>query len=235
MRHTRLLALLLTASLIAVLAWLVAGQRISISPRWDPFAPLDVQAPLGPLTPWRLWRATHDPIACRSALNTAHMTYIPVPDQTTPSTCQLQNVLRVERFEDARPSSSFLATCPLALALAMYERHYLQPAAQAIYGESVRQIVHVGSYACRNVNHEAQGPLSEHAFANAIDIEGFVLADGSTISVAHDWSRDTRAGAFVRRARNGACAVFHTVLGPDYNALHRAHFHVDMGPYRVCS
>jgi hypothetical protein len=234
-KNMRRIGLLFAALLVIGLAWLISGQRISLPARWDPFAPLEVQAPIGPLTSWRLWRATRNTVACRTALDTARMSYVPVPDRTTPAQCALQDVLRVERFDDAGFNSSFLATCPLALALAMYDRHYLQPAAQAMYGENVRQIVHVGSYACRNVNHQAQGPLSEHAFANAIDIEGFVLADGSRISVARDWSRDTRAGAFMRRAHDGACAVFHTVLGPDYNALHRAHFHLDMGPYRVCS
>lgn len=231
----RRLALLLIALLSVGLAWQIGGQRISLPARWDPFAPLDVHAPLGPLTSWRLWRATRDPLACKTALDTAQMTYSIVPDQTAPADCPLHDIVRVARLDDSRLSSSFLATCPLALALAMYDRHYLQPAAQAIYGENVRQITHVGSYACRNVNHQAQAPVSEHALANALDIEGFVLTDGSRIDIAHDWSRDTRAGAFVKRARDGACAVFHTVLGPDYNALHRAHFHVDMGPYRVCS
>lgn len=221
--------------LVAVmLVALVARQDIRLPERWNPFAPLDVQAPLGPLTSWKLWRATQDPAACRVALDTAHTIYTLVADQSGPGSCALHDVLRVERFEDARVSSSFLATCPLALALAMYDRHYLQPAAQASYGEGVRQILHVGSYACRNVDHASQGPLSQHAFANAIDIEGFVLTDGTRISIARDWPRDARAGNFTRRAHDGACSVFHAVLGPDYDALHRTHFHVDMGPYRIC-
>ncbi|MFM0727259.1 extensin family protein [Paraburkholderia strydomiana] len=46
--------------------------------------------------------------------------------------------------------------------------------------------------------------------------------------MAHDWCGDTRAGSFVRRSHDGACAVFHAVPGPDCNALHRTHFHLDM-------
>lgn len=230
-----LVLLIVLAGLVAVVfALLVAWQQVRLPERWNPFATLDVQAPIGPLTSWKLWRATQEPAACRAALDTAHLTYTPVPDQHTSGSCPLHDVLRVERFVDARVSSSFLATCPLALALAMYDRHYLQPAAQASYGQGVRQILHVGSYACRNVDHASQGTLSQHAFANAIDIEGFVLTDGTRISIARDWPHDTQAGIFVRRARDGACAVFHTVLGPDYDALHQTHFHVDMGPYRIC-
>ncbi len=45
---------------------------------------------------------------------------------------------------------------------------------------------------------------------------------------------DAAAAAFLREVRDGACGIFHAVLGPDYNALHRSHFHFDMGRYRQC-
>jgi len=28
--------------------------------------------------------------------------------------------------------------------------------------------------------------------------------------------------------------LFQTVLGPDYNAAHANHFHMDMGSFRIC-
>lgn len=31
-----------------------------------------------------------------------------------------------------------------------------------------------------------------------------------------------------------ALRAFNTTLGPQYNAAHRDHLHVDMGPYRLC-
>ena len=39
---------------------------------------------------------------------------------------------------------------------------------------------------------------------------------------------------FLRQVRDGACHGFSVVLGPDYNAAHRDHFHLDRGHYRVC-
>ena len=39
---------------------------------------------------------------------------------------------------------------------------------------------------------------------------------------------------FLRDVRDGACSVFDSVLGPEYNAAHRDHFHVDRGGYRMC-
>ena len=45
--------------------------------------------------------------------------------------------------------------------------------------------------------------------------------------------RDPRA-EFLQAVRDGACHGFSAVLGPDYNAAHRNHFHLDRGRYRVC-
>lgn len=39
---------------------------------------------------------------------------------------------------------------------------------------------------------------------------------------------------FLRQVRDGACRSFAAVLGPDYNAAHRNHFHLDQGRYRAC-
>lgn len=101
-------------------------------------------------------------------------------------------------------------------------------------------------------------PMSQHASANAIDITGFVTRDGRRIRVDRHWkktsnvvpaaatggSADTATqiegpeeipeARFLREVRDGACDVFHTVLGPDFNAAHRTHFHFDMGRHKVC-
>lgn len=126
------------------------------------------------------------------------------------------------------------------LALARFDRETLQPAAQAFYRQPVSRVDHVGSYACRAVRvprtRGDDAPLapSEHAHANAIDLTGFVLRDGRVITVAHGWRAEDVDARFLRALHDGACGTFNTTLGPDYNALHRTHFHVDMGPYRVC-
>ena len=131
-------------------------------------------------------------------------------------------------------SSSFLASCPLAVAFALFERHSLQPAAQAVFGQAVTRVEHLGSFACRNVYNRAEGRLSQHASANALDIAGFRLADGRSISVLKDWPGQGDSAQFLRQARDGACDAFNVVLSPDYNAAHRNHFHLDMGRWGVC-
>ncbi len=97
------------------------------------------------------------------------------------------------------------------------------------------RVLHLGTYACRNIDHRAGGRRSEHASANAIDIAGFVLADGQRVTLVDAWDGpDVRKAAFLRAVRDGACRFFDVVLGPDYNDAHRDHFHLDMGAYRAC-
>jgi len=56
-----------------------------------------------------------------------------------------------------------------------------------------------------------------------------VLADGREVSVLGDWNGKGPRGRFLRVIHDAACRRFATVLGPDYNALHANHFHLDMG------
>jgi hypothetical protein len=213
-------------------AWF-AGVRLP--QRFDPWAPLDVAREPDWLTQLRFWRATHDPDRCRGALASAPlMTWRPVPDSGPDQPCALHDVVRVESGGIGL-NHPFVATCPVALAFAMFERHALQPAAANAFGaHRVVRVEHLGSFACRDVRGGAPGRPSEHARANALDLSAFVLDDGRRISISGDWNRAGPAGAFLLETRRGACRYFNTVLGPDYNALHRNHFHVDMGSYRLC-
>jgi len=217
----------------------VYSGRIMLPARWNPFALYDVRAPSGPLTPLQYWRTVHDPQLCRIALTRTGLHYQPVPDATPSDGCTLQNVVRVSGG-DVKFNHPFMASCPLALAMARFENQGLQAAAQASYGQSVREIEHVGSYACRGIRTEGaasgrlQSTLSQHAHANAIDLSGFVLTDGREIAIGKNWKGDSVNARFLRAVHASACQAFNTTLGPDYNALHSAHFHVDMGPYHLC-
>lgn len=86
------------------------------------------------------------------------------------------------------------------------------------------------SYMCRNVNNGDGGNLSFHAFADALDVTGFRLEDGRTVTVAGGWAdADSAEGRLLRHAHGTACSEFTTVLGPEANALHHDHFHLDLG------
>ncbi|AIZ31869.1 extensin-like domain-containing protein [Pseudomonas parafulva] len=227
----RLIALLLGALLlVGAQAWYLGWRPPA---PWNPWAPLDVRQPPNLLTAWKLSRLRDDPALCRQALETSALRYRAQADSPASAGCPLRNVWRVESGE-ARLSSSFIASCPLAVAYALFEIHGLQPAAQRVFGQPVTQVDHLGSFACRNVYHRAQGRLSQHATANALDISGFRLRDGQRIVLARDWQAGGAKAQFLREVRDAACARFSGVLGPDYNAAHANHFHVDMGRWQVC-
>jgi hypothetical protein len=118
-------------------------------------------------------------------------------------------------------------SCPAAAALALWEWHVVQPAAQRHLGQRVVAVEHIGTYRCRRVNGRAEGDWSEHATANAIDVAAFRLADGRRVSVLTGWPGGGAEAAFLREVRDGACRLFATVLSPDYNAAHRDHLHLD--------
>ena len=98
--------------------------------------------------------------------------------------------------------------------------------------------VQVGtSYYCRNRNNAATGDLSEHGFANAMDVTGFTLENGDTISLPGGWAdAGSTPGRMLRYAHDAACSTFSTVLGPEANALHEDHLHIDLGCHgRTCT
>lgn len=103
----------------------------------------------------------------------------------------------------------------------------LQPAAQRHFGKRVTIIDHAGSYSCRRLYGRSEGAFSEHATADALDIIGFQLADGTRVRVVRDWRSTGPQGQFLRDVRDGSCRLFATILSPDYNAAHGDHLHLD--------
>lgn len=204
---------------------------LDVPPRWNPWAVLDIRETPNLLTGFKLWRLQDDPALCQQALNTSSLRFTPQADSRPEVACPLNNTLRVHSAGVAF-SSSFIASCPLAAAFALFEQYDLQPAAQAVFGQRVARVEHVGSFACRTIAGSQR--RSQHASANALDIIGFRLADGRRISVLQDWPKQGKNAEFLRHVQRGACRRFNTTLGPEYNAAHHDHFHVDMGLWRMC-
>jgi hypothetical protein len=134
--------------------------------------------------------------------------------------------------------AGLVTSCPVAAALHLWEEQVQQEALRLL-GNPVRRLLHAGSFSCRRLYGRDEGAWSEHATADAVDILGFELADGRTLSVLRDWPDSGAKGAFLRAARDRACLSFTTVLSPDYNDEHRDHLHLDTanrGPsgWRAC-
>ncbi|URW77003.1 extensin family protein [Sphingomonas donggukensis] len=208
-----------------------------------PWTPLDLAEKPGMFTSRKLAALGDDFAGCRALLEKAgvrHTALAPVTAQG--GQCGYADGVRVTGGA-ARlryvPVNLGVA-CPVAAGMAMLEWNVIQPAAERHFGERVRSVEHFGSYNCRRLYGRGSGDWSQHATADAIDLAGFVLADGRRISVVRDWSgQDAKKAAFLRDVRDGACGLFTTVLSPDYNAAHRDHFHLDqanrgMMGWRAC-
>lgn len=137
-----------------------------------------------------------------------------------------------------RPAA--LLRCPMVPQVERWVSRVIEPSAQYYFGSPLVEMKVAASYACRPINHVSGGRLSEHGYANAVDISSFTLADGRTVTVKGGWWGSERERLFLRAVHDGACQEFTTVLGPNADAMHKDHFHVDLarhgrdGMKRIC-
>lgn len=213
-----LLVLGLLGSIAAGHAW------ISAHPQHDPWAPLNLRDPAGWATPMKLAALNDDVGECHAVLNRSYVSFTVLPP-TGEEPCLRADRTRMDDYP-LRPDSPTV-TCPVAAGLEFWRLNSLNPTAQAIFGQEVVAVEHVGAFSCRRLYGRAQGVYSEHATGNAIDITGFRLADGTLVSILRDWNGDPQRARFLRAVRDGACDAFATVLSPHYNAAHADHFHLD--------
>jgi hypothetical protein len=89
--------------------------------------------------------------------------------------------------------------CRLAASVARWVETVLQPLAKEVLKSPVVKIIGASSYACRNVYNSPNLPLSEHATGNAVDVVGFVTAEGRTITVKDWWGPTERAIVQVKK------------------------------------
>ena len=118
--------------------------------------------------------------------------------------------------------------CNMIPTVDRWVERIVEPAVRGYYGTHLAELKVAASYGCRARNHQPGAKLSEHGHANAIDISEFRLADGRTVTVKQGWYGDGRDRAFLRAVHTGACQEFSTVLGPEADAFHRDHFHLDL-------
>ena len=214
---------------LAVIAVIEGAGYVSRHPQDFPWTRLDLDQPIGRFTGPKLAGLTDDPRQCRSLLTDAGVAARAVPPLLAQPPCGYEDGMMLVRRKGAIVYSPAgpITSCPVAAALAVWERAIVQPAAQRHFGARVTAIDHAGSYSCRRIYGRSEGRFSEHATADAFDIIGFGLADGRTVTVLRDWPGTDDEAAFLRDVRDGACRLFSTVLSPDYNQAHADHLHFD--------
>ncbi len=168
---------------------------------------------------------------CRAALSELRAVYELVPPQHTREGCGFDEAVRISAAPIPFNRPAVLA-CPMALAFSRFTEEVLQPAAQRHLGQPVVKVQQVSSYQCRRVN--GVGRLSQHAYADAIDVTGFDLADGRRILVGRDWRGHGAAAAFLKDVAQGGCKLFRATLTPNYDRSHIDHLHFDLGPDKLC-
>lgn len=174
---------------------------------------------------------------CLADLGASRANFTPLPDQYYGAGCSTLNTVRLAalRGDNATLALSNLGpvTCPLADTFAGWARFGVDRAAQQILGSPLVRIETMGSYNCRNV--AGTDRRSAHATANAIDVSGFVLADGRRITVSGDWTKGSeKERRFLSVIHQSACKRFGTVLGPAYNAAHHDHLHLELSGQSFC-
>ncbi len=215
----------------ALFGWREYQRVVREEPERLPWTPLSLSDPIGEYTGRKLTALGAKPGQCEDLLKA-----IGSGDRVVGARHGSDAACGYDMGIELRPAdgsglrftpAGLITACPVAAALVLWERDVVQPAAIRLLGEPVVRIDHFGSYSCRRLYGRAEGAFSEHATANAIDIAGFRLANGRRISVLGDWSGGGKDAAFLREVRSGACALFSTVLSPDYNAAHADHLHFD--------
>ena len=170
---------------------------------------------------------------CAVDLKQAGVKFTPLPNQDHGGGCS--SIDAVKLLDIGTPTTNLGAmTCPLARNFAAWAQYAVKPAARKYFGQEVVKIETFGTYSCRNIYGGRSGRLSQHAYSNAVDVSGFVLADGRRIMLDGGWTGDKPSQDFLRALHKSACRRFGTVLSPDYNAAHYNHFHMDMSGAGYC-
>ena len=176
----------------------------------------------------RIAALSTDVQACHDALASVGVRFTQVPAAYASNGCGFDEAVMVQSsLTEWKGQEKLPMICDLAARMHMWERHIVMPAAEKYFGSPVVEIKAFGSYQCRRVS--GQDHLSQHSFGKAADISGFKLADGREIDVVADFYSKSAKGDFLREVHDRACDVFNVTLGPDYNAEHKNHFHLDVG------
>ena len=129
----------------------------------------------------------------------------PLRPITGPGFCGADDLVRLEAVvlkngERIVLSPAAILRCPMAEAVAHWVRDDVAPAV-ATLGSSARKIATATSYECRERDRVPGAKLSEHGHANALDLDGLTLANGTIV----DLTDKTASKEFRERVRQSAC------------------------------
>ena len=160
-----------------------------------------------------------------------------VADKTGPRGCKIRNAIEITEVGRIKLSKPSIVTIALAERIDVWVRDVVVPAAKEELKTEVSKLWVFGTYSCRFARGRKWGGvrrrLSQHAYANAIDIGGMWLSNGELINIRKDWRRRGKR-TFLRRIALKGCDIFSVALSPDYDRIHRNHFHFDAASHKLC-
>ncbi|WP_183504101.1 extensin family protein [Methylobacterium brachythecii] len=221
-----------------------APGKASPPPDLAPPSGLPEEAPLPPARPAelsgdeaaKLAPAVPEDTECLRRLDGLGVTYAKLAP-TVNGQCSLPHPLSVSALGGGISiGAPALMTCRLAEGLMRWTAE-VQQIADREFGEPLKGFTLGGTYVCRGQNHGVEAQLSEHSFANAVDVMGFTFAKRTPILVGTT-PEGSKEAAFVADVRKKACEAFSTVLGPGSDEHHANHLHLDQrerkAGYRLC-
>jgi hypothetical protein len=231
-------------ALMATSAW-AAGEAAPDVPRPPP-RPVAEPAPPGPVygppLPLPPITAMPPPTSaanpCLDALQSAGATFEPAePPKGNDPACVVENPVRLARVDVLRSGAREpvalagkpLLACETALAVTRWVQTGIAPLARGHFDAPLSELGVGGGFECRQRNHQAGAPRSEHAYGRALDVLSFRIGN-RTIRV--ETSPPADAGAFLHAVWASGCGLFSTALGPAADAFHATHIHVDLQPRR---
>src|SRR5262249_20232220 len=136
--------------------------------------------------PWSAREIIEAQAACISLLAPIVVDVKPAPplkegDCGAPAPVILKSLGRTNTVEMRPPVT---LTCPAVAALYDWLEQTVQPAAQSQLDTVIVRLEHMGGYSCRGRMGFSEVRSSEHATANAVDVNAFVTRENRSIEVA---------------------------------------------------
>lgn len=180
---------------------------------------------------------------CDGKLRAAGVLFAPAALPVKPATrnrpaCGVEQAVVYQRGPlQVRYNTAPVVSCGMALGLARLEA-VLDEEARRHLGSGIARIEQGGTYNCRKMARFRL--VSEHSYANAIDIRSVTLENGRKLTVLATFGKvDAEArrpeARFWRSAANRLYdeGAFSVVITPFFDALHRDHLHLDQARYRL--
>lgn len=176
---------------------------------------------------------------CQAELKALRVQFSPLDPIIADGGCGIAHPVAVTALADGISlSETATLSCPMAVGLAKWVKEAVDPLSKLYLKGDLTTLGISTSYQCRTRNGVLSAKLSEHSFANGLDVHFFKAEGADRVTVQERNDDSGMSARFQAAARGAACAYFTTVLGPMTNAAHGDHFHLDMrlrnGGYRLC-